>query len=83
MLLFLATFFSYLFFCIYKLVSSENFVTYILRHNETDELVGHVSNITHLDYLVDSSDYATEVYTIVYPTNVPDSSSNVNSETTT
>ena len=82
MLLCLATFFSCLV-CVYEFVSSENFVIYILRHNETDELVGHVSNITHLDYLVDSSDYATEVYTIVYPTNVPDSSSNVNSETTT
>ena len=82
MLLCLATFFSCLV-CVYELVSGENFVIYILRHNETDELVGHVSNITHLDYLVDSSDYATEVYTIVYPTNVPDSSSNVNSETTT
>ena len=82
MLLSLATFFYYLV-CAYESVSGESFVIYILRHNETDELVGHVSNINHLDYLVDSSDYATEAYTTVYPTNIPDSSSNVNTETTT
>ena len=82
MLLSVATFFYYLVF-VYESVSGESFVIYILRHNETDELVGHVCNVTHLDYPVNGSDYTTEAYTTVYPTNAPDNSSNGNNETTT
>ena len=82
MLFSLVTFFYYLV-CAYESVSGESFVIYILRHNETDELVGHVCNITHLDYPVNDSVYTTEAYTTVYPTNVPANHSNENNETAT
>ena len=58
-----------LFYCLvyfYQSVYGESFVVYIMRHNETGELVGYVCNITHLDYPVNSSDYTTEAPN--YPT---------------